>query len=434
MNERMLKKWLLFLISLWLVTVWEGFSQQQNNQWRFGGGGGIDFNGSTPVFVSGSLIQTSEGSASVADKTTGALLFYTDGVTVWNAQNQVMPNGNGLLGGVPVTLSSTTAAVIIPKPGVSYEYYLVTVDEQSSNNGIRYSVVDMNLDGGLGDIIPGFKNIPIYQTTSEKLEVVPSSDQQFLWLLSHDLPGNSFLAFKVIPGGIQTTPVISSVGGVQGNGSGHLKVNRQFNKLAMGNIFGRTIELFDFDNTTGLVSNPVLINFNASNPVIYGIEFSPNGQYLYVSNLEFITQFDISLSTPAEIENSRYVIPVAAFGQPATLQLGPDNKIYINDGSVDVIDCPNLPGPNCGYRPNAIANQTAGGGYGLPKWVYDVSDTPTFAVNTILSTDTCRETPISFSIESNEEVTAVNWNFGDPNSGANNTSTLTNPNHLFSAP
>ena len=420
---------LFFLINLNALAV---FSQKQNNQWRFGVSGAIDFNGPSPAFVNGAAIQASEGSASIADKTTGALLFYTDGVTVWNAQNQVMSNGSGLLGGGSVSLSSTTAAVIIPRPGVSYEYFLVTIDEQGSNNGIRYSVVDMNLNGGLGDIIPGFKNIPIYSTTSEKLEVVPASDQQSYWLISHDLPGNSFLAFRVTDLGIETTPVISSVGGIQGNGSCHLKVNRQFNKLAFGNLFDRKVELFDFDNTTGVVSNPVIWNFIANNPVLYGVEFSPNGQFLYISNLEFVTQFDISLPTATDIESSRYVLPSFGFNQPASLQLGPNNKIYINSGSIDVINCPNNPGIDCGLQLSAIPNQTGGGGYGLPKWIYYFSDTITPTVNLIVSNDSCLQSLIPFSILNNQSITSVVWNFDDPASGPNNTSSLFNPTHLFS--
>jgi gliding motility-associated-like protein len=423
----------LFLFCLFTLNLSVAFAQKQNNQWRFGQRGGIDFNGASPVFVSGAAIQTAEGSASVADKTTGALLFYTDGVTVWNAQNQTMPNGTGLLGGAPVLLSSTTAAVIIPRPGVSNEYYLVTIDEQGSNNGIRYSVVDMNLDGGRGDIIPGFKNISIYQTTSEKLEVVPASDQQSFWLLSHDLPGNSFLAFRVTSSGFQTTPEISTVGGVQGNGSGHLKINHQFNKLAMGNLFDRTIELFDFNNTTGVVSNPVILGFNAANPGIYGVEFSPSGQFLYISNLEFVTQYDISLSSPTAIENSRYVVTPSGFSQPATLQRGPDQKIYINAGSLDVINCPDNAGIDCGFQSAAIPNQAGGGGYGLPKWVYSISDTAQPTGNNIISMDSCRETPISFSIGGVQSFTTISWNFGDVASGANNTSTLLSPTHLFTA-
>jgi hypothetical protein len=98
------------------------YSQKQNNQWRFGTGQGINFNTNPPSIFNGVPISTYEGSASIADKTTGALLFYTDGVTVWNTNNQVMPNGTGLLGG-STYLSSITAAVIIPKPSSANLFY-----------------------------------------------------------------------------------------------------------------------------------------------------------------------------------------------------------------------------------------------------------------------------------------------------------------------
>jgi hypothetical protein len=101
----------LFLVLLFQFT----YAQKQNNQWRFGNSGAIDFNTAPPSFIAGAALSTGEGSASIADRTTGALLFYTDGLTVWNRQDQVMPIGTGLLGGI--TLSSTSAAVIIPKQG-----------------------------------------------------------------------------------------------------------------------------------------------------------------------------------------------------------------------------------------------------------------------------------------------------------------------------
>jgi hypothetical protein len=196
------------------------YSQKQNNQWRFGYGGGISFNTNPPSFVVGAPIATEEGSASVADRTTGALLFYTDGVTVWNANNQVMPNGNGLLGGTLGFLSSTTAAVIVPKPGNNSLYYIVTIDQFSSALGIYYSVIDMTLNGGLGDVVAGQKNIFLFQTSSEKLEVVPASDGLSFWLITHDFGGNTFFSFKIDSTGIQTTPVISQIGGADFNSAG----------------------------------------------------------------------------------------------------------------------------------------------------------------------------------------------------------------------
>jgi hypothetical protein len=236
---------------LFILFCQSTFAQRQNNQWRFGGGGALDFNTLPPNFIPGSPINTPEGSASIADRKTGAILFYTNGVNVWDANDQVMPNGTGLIGGTPALLSSTCAAVIIPKPGSTTLYYIVTIDEQSSNNGVRYSVVDMTLNGGLGDIVSGQKNIPLYQTTSEKLEVVPASDKLSYWLLTHS--GSDFIAFKITNAGIQTTPVISTIGAAQANGAGHMKINRQFNKLAIGATFSSAMELYDFNNTTGVV-------------------------------------------------------------------------------------------------------------------------------------------------------------------------------------
>ena len=364
------------LLFITLPICFNAIAQKQNNQWRFGNGGGIDFNTIPPSNVSGALLSTGEGSASIADRKTGALLFYTNGINVWDANNQIMPNGGGLLGGTPSLLSSTTAAVIIPKPSSNNLYYLVTIDEQSSSNGIRYSIVDMNLNAGLGDIVAGQKNISLFQTTSEKLEVVPASDQKSYWLLTHDNLGNSFYAFKVSESGIQNNPVVSKLGATQGNGAGHMKINRQFNKLAMGELFTSTMELFDFDNATGKVSNVIAWKYNLTSPLIYGVEFSPNGQVLYMSNLQTILQYDISQTTAAAIQNSVYQISTG-FAQPASMQLASDDKIYINSGSsIDVINCPNQLGAACGFQQDVIANRTGGGFYGLPKWIYYANDQP----------------------------------------------------------
>lgn len=420
---------LSFLFLFFLLNNSVTFAQKQNNQWRFGFGGGIDFNTNPPSFSSGALISAPEGSASVADRTTGALLFYTDGVTVWNASNQVMLNGTGLLGGSPTLLSSTTAAVIVPKPGNNNLYYIVTVDEQFSPNGVRYSLVDMTLDNGLGAVVSGEKNIFLFQTTSEKLEVVPASDKQSYWLLTHDEPGNSFFAFRINASGIESTPVISTIGNTQANGAGHMKINRQFNKLAIGVTFSSAIELYDFNNTTGVVSNPISWNYSLSSPLIYGIEFSPDGSKLYITNLDKLIQYDISLGSSAAIQNSFYQFSTG-FSQPASLQIGPDDKIYLNAGSIAVINCPNSLGATCGFQENAIANQSSGGGYGLPKWVYFFNDHP--VTNTILYSDTCTANSIQFSIQNSSNLTNVSWNFGDPASGSSNNAVGLTPSHTFS--
>jgi gliding motility-associated-like protein len=418
----------VLIVFFTLIITEQGFAQKQNNQWRFGYEGGINFNTSPPTNTPPSAILTGEGGASVADRNSGALLFYTDGVSVWNALNQIMPNGNGLLGGDPILLSSTTAAVIIPKPGSCTQYYIVTIDEQFGGNGLRYSLVDMLLDGGLGDIVPTQKNILLFNTNSEKIEVVPAQNGEDFWVITHDNPGNSFYSFLLTGSGFQTTPVVSTLGGTQVNGAGHLKVNQQFNKLACGSLFDGTMELFSLNNANGVVSDqiawdldPIMTNFS---PLIYGVEFSPDGNLLYISNLNVIFQYDISSASSNTIQNSAYQVNTSSFNSPASMQLGPNGKIYINSGSIDVINAPNNAGVACAYEAGVLT----GGGYGLPKWVYSISTTDTITTNG----DTCLGSLILFTIDPANSITTANWNFGDPNSGTNNTSTAVNPTHQFS--
>jgi hypothetical protein len=352
-------------------------AQNQNNFWVYGYQAGINFNTTPPSYQGGFSILASEGAASVADPITGELLFYTDGVTVWNANNNPMPNGTGLLGSSSGELSSTTAAVICEKPGSPSQYYLITVDEQFSNGGVRYNVVDMTLNGGLGDIVSGQKNIPIFATTSEKLCIVPNAQGNGFWLITHDLPGETFYAFSITASGINTTPVVSTLGGTHGNGAGFLKASPQFDRVAIANLFFQDAEVFDFDNSTGTLSNPIILNlpgFGAAGGA-YGIEFSCSGNLLYVTDGSNLFQYDLTLGNAAAIMAGAYTVLTNSFSCYG-LQLGPDRKIYVSNGALDAINNSDVQGAGCDYQSGAIPGQQSGGGWGLPQWVYRVGDTP----------------------------------------------------------
>ena len=405
------------------------FAQNQNNQWRFGKNRGINFNTTPPSIVGGTAMNTVYGCASVADENTGALLFYTDGVSVWNANNQLMPNGTSLLG----SKLSTSSAVIVPKPFSTGIYYIITIDEQNSNSGINYNVIDMSLNGGLGDIVSGQKNIFLYATTSEKLQVIPTSDACGFWVLSHSNPGNTFYAFKVTSSGINSTPVLSSAGVSQQNGSGHFKINRQGNKLALGNFVTSIFELFDFNNTTGVISNPISFNIMINLGYIYGIEFSTDGSKLYISDNRQLYQYDISSNIPATIEASSYWVSpnVPSTYTITTLQLAPNGKIYISsNGEIDVINFPNSSGLACGFQQNPFSLPLATSvSIGLPQYIYNVAAIPTD--NKILASDTCFGNSTTLTVSKITNVVSLVWDFGDPASGANNIAVGSAPQHLF---
>ncbi len=154
---------LLFFI---LLNTTLAFTQEEANTWYFGRNAGIDFSSGNPVALTNGQLNTFEGSSTISDKN-GNLLFYSDGATVWNRNHIIMPNGTGLLG----NSSSSQSALIVPNPTISNIYYLFTVDAQENNtNGVNYSIIDMNLDNGDGDI--STKNIPLINSATEKITAV----------------------------------------------------------------------------------------------------------------------------------------------------------------------------------------------------------------------------------------------------------------------
>jgi hypothetical protein len=72
-------------------------AQGEANIWYFGNFLGLDFNSGAAVPLNDGQINNTpaEGVATISDAN-GNLLFYTDGVKVWNRLHQVMPNGTGL--------------------------------------------------------------------------------------------------------------------------------------------------------------------------------------------------------------------------------------------------------------------------------------------------------------------------------------------------
>jgi hypothetical protein len=147
-------KYCTLFIAILLLNI--ATAQNQANIWYFGNYCGIDFNSGIPVNTH--EIQAGSGSAmSVMCDNSGDFLFCFDARKIWNREGNFMPNGENLIGDKRATMG----ALIIQQPGSDHLYYVFTVStEFPDNNGMYYSVVDMNLDGGLGDVTSE-KNIPL---------------------------------------------------------------------------------------------------------------------------------------------------------------------------------------------------------------------------------------------------------------------------------
>jgi hypothetical protein len=88
---------IIFTLVLWATSTFT-YSQHLADNWYFGVLAGISFTTGVPVAVPGGALVTNEGCSSASDSS-GNLLFYTDGITVWNKNNTPMPNGTRLFGG-----------------------------------------------------------------------------------------------------------------------------------------------------------------------------------------------------------------------------------------------------------------------------------------------------------------------------------------------
>jgi len=107
----------------------------ETNFWYFGTNAGLNFNTGAPIPLTDGLVANYEGSATASD-TNGNLLFYTDGVTVWNQNHQQMPNGFGLQGNP----STTQAALIVQQPDNDNIYYIFTAPSQGATSNLWVQV------------------------------------------------------------------------------------------------------------------------------------------------------------------------------------------------------------------------------------------------------------------------------------------------------
>ncbi|WP_242204328.1 T9SS type B sorting domain-containing protein [Aestuariivivens insulae] len=363
------------------------FSQDEASNWYFGSNAGIRFNpdGSTTNLNNGRL-NTIEGCATISDSN-GNLLFYTDGITVWNKLHNPMPNGYGLYGDP----SSSQSAIVVPKPNDPNIYYIFTVDTSNGQNdpdrGFNFSTVDMSLNGGLGDVLGTSKNYNLLQDSSEKISaVLKDCDTKSIWVItlasstgaSEENPiFNTFYAYEISSTGVSTSPVKSQVNVPISDYRGYLKLSPDGTKLACANA-SSGLYIFDFDTATGTVNNPtaLTINFNPGGKpqVPYGVEFSQSNELLYVtayyetprdefnnpsSQYGSLLQYDL---TAPNINASETVIDHRQMYRGA-LQLGPNGKIYrsmsatygLGSPYLSVINNPNARGATCDYRHNAVA-------------------------------------------------------------------------------
>lgn len=367
-----------------------------NAFWAWHDNNGLDFSGGTPVHVPTAFDipqanYFAEGVSSVSDPNTGDLLFYTNGRKVWDKNHNLMPNGDSLYGNWRGTVQQGSR--IVPVVGEEGKYYVFSLGclisawdaTDSAYAGLYYSIVDVTLNGGDGDVVSNAKNIPIDTVTSftEAMIAIPGNNCN-VWLLTHGGGFNpEYLAFEITSSGINTSPVISP-GLFPKMGIGHLSVSPDRSKVCMSELFASIMgqivgglqlhsEVLEFDPNSGNLSNGIAVNTSPANEWygVYTTAFSPNSNRLYLGALHqssgnfhtAIMQFDLSVYDSSAINSSYEFIDTILIGHgnmshPFTMSLKLYNDsiylLYANRNFLGRINQPNLLGASCDFVEQAI--------------------------------------------------------------------------------
>ncbi len=358
-----------------------------------------------------------------------------------------MPGAINLAGNV----AATQPCIIVSKPGSHSIYYEFTIDlaNKPDNKGLSYSIIDMGLRGGMGDAT-GDLNISLEPSVCNKITAVNNRDNSGVWVIVHKWESADFYAYLIDKAGIMA-PVVSVAGSVHGGNYadniafGYMKASPDGTRLALAIMGMNKVELFDFNNNTGTVSNPRSFSTTDAGVQPYGLEFSSDSKKLFLSlvqssgggppaNPSKIYQFDISgglLTNPALIISTDGI-------RLGAMQLGPDSRIYISrtvnqfltKDSLDVIYNPTRLGTACNFNQLETVQDSrfwlAGrpGLYSLPNFNQSYFNLPAFTWDSV-----CKGQGTKFKITNRANLGTVQWDFGD-----GGTSNTVDPTHAFAKP
>lgn len=407
-----------------------GQDLKQHN-WYFGNSTqAVRFNRGTNAAqtINNQALPFNRGGAAVAtDPSTGNLLFYTDGVQVYDACHLLMPNGNALSGRAdanqPVALS--------PVPGQANKYYIFTNSANFTTGGtISRSIVDLNQFGNAvfpapaTGVVEAAKNVAIVTlpNRSEGMMVVPHINRIDFWLITHENGTQNYSATLI--NAAATFPTTTTSGIALPTTVANFSYYAPTKKIAVSPQDTNTDAIIlNFNDATGVFSFDRTI-FNSGTATvggqsIYDIEWDANGQYLYVSRhgeaglTANVFQYDYQ--NPAITLAPVLAAPVfRSYG----LQTAPDSAIYHLYQAVS--GGPFLLGKFT--NTDTIASQvrntqslfaaTNYNGTQFPSFV--PKDSVILTVN-FTSTGTCQNSPTIFFPTVTPNADSLRWDFGDGN-------------------
>jgi hypothetical protein len=387
----------LLVVLLLIVSTNILHAQNRNSIWVFGDSALVDFSNINNPVPGISSMDGRGSCVSIADSS-GSLLFYAYtratifgfSGRIFDKTHQIMQNGDLIAGE-----GWYKEMVIVPDPSFSNLFYIFSICiSNSCPQGLYYSTINMNLNGGLGAIVQ--KNIQLISSkTVDGIAAVKHGNGRDWWIICRKMDPNyngnkRYFKYLVDPSGI--TPLDSQAIGQTNMGDlGTLVFNSLGTQMAFLNTRG-LIDVMNFNRCTGHLSQIKSIEPETPGniPWYVGAAFSPNGNFLYVSsngNNSALFKYDLSLPDPAISRDTIWEFTNST--QPGgLLKLAPDGKIYMsnawNNGvqfnypyqdsmfnfvnmNLSVINDPDQPGLSCNFQPYSFYLGSKRTYYGLPN-------------------------------------------------------------------
>lgn len=340
-------------------------AQKEAWNWHFGSFNTLRFTESAVTVESNNKLRSKKSPFSMSDSE-GNLLFYgkpgneTYGNNVYtgviyNRFHSPMPNGS--LQTYRTALQSATA---FPKSGSGNQYYVVNLSEDWQNVGhkLRYSVIDMDLDNGNGDVSQ--KDNIVANDLLDGLSVTQSVDQESFWISTirylYSISDVDYIVdieiYRADSSGIQLWSTYRDTSSL---GFNHMKFSPN------GHFLHHRDKVYDFDPELGVITGyRSICNYESYSILNDKSEFSADSKVLYTfgpgATGFCIAQYDL---TKANLLENIYIVEGNGSTTDCTglikggMQLGPDGRIYINvnlSSFLNRIEHPEIIGPGCAYN------------------------------------------------------------------------------------
>lgn len=343
-------------------------AQYKNTIWIFGDSCMIDFTNKATPIVSKSNNSNRGSCCSVANENDSLFLSahagrHIIGITDWscirNKFHDIIELGDSLKGG-----DWYQELVIIPKGFIPNRFYLFTVEITDDHKGLWYSEINMNANNDSGKVVKKNKALH-YKVEAEGINAIKHGNGKDWWLITRRVEPTYTVGFNywdiylITDSGIVDSLTLN-VGTLNLANACKTAVSQDGKKIAFANNMD-LVEIFDFDRCTGIISNPKVAQFQIpfGGDAFFGVEFSPNGNVLYTSELGNSKIFQYDLTAPNILQTRTMIYhDTSSTGLPfGGLKLAPDGHIYFTRWGcthLGVIYNPDTLGLGCNFYPDTF--------------------------------------------------------------------------------